>query len=308
MKKNNVSSSETKTYKQMAIELLNKNGKDRFYVMHYRDLDCDTPHSYYKKLTDEQLAEVKNVVAQCEAEEIEMWEYFDNDTVPEYLAVSEPFVCEAPSTVELDTPYYGCDIRMAVFYDGLSKAPKVVNTQIVLSQQMYVELLEWQLNNRRSGYNDLRYSNLELFKAIDELVRFKFSFDGLDPLVTPAYAVELTGVQEDALTLCGEPGVELVLSYAHSDESSEASTLKIEDRVLSFQYEAWDSQGGWTQSFNIENVDAIAVENMLAVDNYEGIIEVMKERFCGKEGFDRFVELLDKNSIDYTGNSCFADR
>ena len=37
-------------------------------------------------------------------------------------------------------------------------------------------------------------------------------------------------------------------------------------------------------------------------------IEVMKERFCGKEGFDRFVELLDKNSIDYTGNGCFADR
>jgi hypothetical protein len=34
----------------------------------------------------------------------------------------------------------------------------------------------------------------------------------------------------------------------------------------------------------------------------------MKERFCGKEGFDRFVELLDKNNIDYTGNGCFADR
>jgi hypothetical protein len=46
----------------------------------------------------------------------------------------------------------------------------------------------------------------------------------------------------------------------------------------------------------VNKIDAIAVEKALEVDNYRGIINALKQRFNGREGFYRFIEVLDKNT------------
>lgn len=299
MTQNTTSTPATKTYKQMAIELLNKK-EPRFYIVNYNDEICDdTPFEYYRSLNNEQLAEVKAMLAECKKQDIEIWEYLDDKEVPEYLAAPKPGLYLAPKSIDLETAYVGCDIKMAIFYDGLSNAPEVIDTYIILSEEEYTSLLEWQLEHRRSGYNDLGQDNYELFKVVNGKARNKFSLDFCSPVSTPSFTIELTGIKADAIALCGEPDVEREIFFTSKDDFCEHSFLSIKDKKLLFFYEAMKGSEGMDFT-TIDEVDAIAVEKTLAVEDYTGIVDAIKERFNGKDGFYRFIEFLDENNIGYT--------
>lgn len=294
---------QTMNHKQMAIELLNKKDEPRFYIVSFEDGDSDMPHSYYMKITKEQLVEIKGILDECKKEDIALWEYFDGKNVPEYIAAVEPYLCEAPSEIETETAYVECKIKMAIFYDGLSDAPEVIDSHIFLSEEEYVNLLEWQLDHRHSSYNDLASKNFELFKVVNDKARARFNYCGIPYDDTPTFTIELTSIQEDAYALFGEPGISGDIFESYADNTVEHSYLSIENRVLEFFYEAMNDDE--RIEFTLVNkIDAIAVEKALEVDNYRGIINALKQRFNGREGFYRFIEVLDKNNISYTKESC----
>lgn len=293
------STAQTMNYKQMAIELLNKKDEPRFYIVSFEDGDSDMPHSYYMKITKEQLVEIKGILDECKKEDIALWEYFDGKNVPEYIAAVEPYLCEAPSEIETETAYVDCKIKMAIFYDGLKEAPEVIDSCIFLSEEQYVNLLEWQLDNRHSNYNDLASKNFELFKVVNDKARARFNYGGIPYDNTPTFTIELTSIQEDAYALFGEPSICADIFESYTDQIAEHSYLSIENRVLSFFYEAMNDDK-WIEYTEVNKIDAIAVEKAFEVDSYRGIAKVLKQKFNGREGFYHFIEFLDEHNIAYT--------
>ena len=303
MTEKRTSIAQTMNHKQMATELLNKKDEPRFYIVSYDDeYSNDAPHSFYRMITKNQFAEIKRILDECQKEDIALWEYFDGQNVPEYIAAEEPYLCEAPSEIEMETAYVECKIKMAIFYDGLKEAPEVIDSSIFLSEEQYVNLLEWQLDNRHSNYNDLASKNFELFKVVNDKARAQFHYDGIPYDNTPTFTIELTSIQEDAYTLFGEPSISDYIFESYTDHIAEHSYLSIKNRILNFFYEAMNDDK-WIEYTEVGKVDAIAVERALAVDSYKGIAKELKQKFNGREGFYRFIEFLDKHNIFYTKES-----
>ena len=211
-------------------------------------------------------------------EPTEEWEYFDGKNVPEYIAAVEPYLCEAPSEIETETAYVDCKIKMAIFYDGLKEAPEVIDSCIFLSEEQYVNLLEWQLDNRHSNYNDLASKNFELFKVVNDKARARFNYGGIPYDNTPTFTIELTSIQEDAYALFGEPSICGDIFESYIDQIAEHSYLSIENRVISFFYEAMNDDK-WIEYTEVNKIDAIAESDLEAYLAYcrrfiAGLMEV----------------------------------
>ena len=190
---------------------------------------------------------------------------------------------------------------MAIFYDGIDKAPQVIERKISLSYDEYLELLVWQMNNKRASYNDLYEYKPQSFKMLDEKLRMIFSGgDIVAPIAVPMYTVELTSIKEDAFALCGEPEVSGEIFYRSDEEACEHSFLNIEDRNMSFFYEYWDRKTEiTTKALYLEDIDAVAVEKALGVDSYAGIIDSLTVYFVAADGVARFADFLRSKSIDF---------
>ena len=300
MSTNNVLKFNTKvSYKERAIELLRRRDDERYYIMNYLWEGCDDPMPYIKPLTKEQLEEVKAILAVCKAEEIDICSYFvERDTdAPEFMTVDDPDVYHIPESIELETVYRQCPIKLAIFHKGLSEAPTIIETHIYLTEEELVSLIEWQANNRHGGYNDLASSNYKLFKSLNERIRDGFSQDWISPIATPTFTVELTGLREAAEEICGEPEVGCGVFYASDGIVMEQSFISIKDRELMFCYQKTDSEDLYISS-SVSNVDAIAVQEALGVTSYKELIEVVQQRFGDRDGVDNFIKFITEQGIE----------
>lgn len=290
-------------YNKLASELLDQKGWPRYYAVGYYSEDFgDEVWDFNVPFTEEQYNQMKPIVEECKAEDIDLWDYFDGETYPEFLRLDEPGFCSDPRTINLDKAGYPCKIKMAIFYDGIDKAPQVVERVIVLSRDEYQELLVWQLMHRRSSYNDLHENNPQLFKAVDEKIRMIFSVDGsgVMPFAVPSFAVELIDIKEDAFQLCGEAGLERNIFSHSNEEFAEQSFVGIEDRKMQFFYECFNyAEGRTTEILVLDDIDAIAVEKALGVDSYAGIADSLSVYFGARDGVARFAEFLRSKSIAF---------
>ncbi len=286
-----------------ALNYLRNKKATRYYEVGYMMEDCDV-FEHLMPLNDEQLAEFKAIVAECKAQDLELQYYFDDERLlPEHLRLEKPGYYEVPFSANLDKAYLRLDIRMAVFYGGIDKQPEVVDTAIITPMDEYASLLAWQLGNRRGGYNDLNYYCPELYKSVEERIRCRFAdLDMVAPIATPTFAVELTGLRNDALELVGEPEVMSEIYYLGNMSITEHIVVSIEERKLAFSYESMrgeEHQGRYT----IKDVDAIQLQLTLGVDNYRGIVEELKLRFGSHSGYEEFREMLLSNNIEFEEES-----
>lgn len=297
-----LNNSKSANYEKLASELLSQKGWPRYYTMGYYSEDFGGEvFDFNIPLTEEQYNEVKVIVEECKAQDIPVSEYFCDNEAPEYIQIDEPgFYC-APDEINLDEAHYPCNIKMAIFYNGLDKAPQVIERKISLSYDEYFELLLWQLAYRRSSYNDLYKHKPQLFKMLDEKLRMIFTgSDIVAPIAVPMYTVELTSIKEDAFALCGEPEVGGEIFYRSDEECFEHSYINIEDRNMSFYYEYWDRKKEiTTKTLYLEDIDAVAVEKALGVDSYAGIIDSLTVYFGAADGVARFADFLRSKSIDF---------
>jgi hypothetical protein len=289
-------------YKRLAEELLKQKGWPRYYTMGYytEDFGCEI-FDFKIPLNEEQYNYIKSIVDECNAQDIPVSEYFCDNEAPEYIKINEPaFYCD-PYEIHLDEAHYPCTIKMAIFYDGIEKAPQVIERNISLSHDDYLELLVWQLENKRASYNDLYEYRPQLFKMLNEKLRMIFSNgDIVAPIAVPMYTVELVSIKEDALALCGEPEVGCDIFYRSDEEAYEHSYINIEDRKMSFFYEYWDRKKEMTtKTLFLDDIDAVAVERALGVDSYAGIIDSLSFYFGAADGVTRFADFLRSKSIDF---------
>ena len=289
-------------YKRLAEDLLSQKGWPRYYTMGYYSEDFGGEvFDFNMPLTQEQYNHIKSVVEECKALDIPVSEYFYDLESPEYIRLNLTGFCYDPEEIHLDKVYYPCKIKMAIFYDGIDKAPQIIEKTISLSYDEYLELLLWQMNNKRASYNDLYEYKPQSFKMLDEKLRMIFSGgDIVAPISVPMYTVELTSIKEDAFTLCGEPEGGCDIFYRSDEEACEHSYLNIENRNMSFFYEYWDRKKEiTTKTLYLEDIDAVAVEKALGVDNYAGIIDSLTVYFGTSDGVARFAEFLRSKSIDF---------
>ena len=288
-------------YKKMAIELLNNREEGRYYVLNYLYEGYDEPMPLLKPLTNAQFEDLKRVVAECEEQGgLSIYEYYDDREVPECLTIDGDKNQDGlPDNAELDTVYRKCDLKVALFYDGLSAAPEVIDAAIFPTEEQYVALLKWQMTHRYASFNDLAYYDPELFKVVNEGVRSFFGEAWITAIASPAFTVELTGLKEDALTLCGEPPVEGELSFSSEGVLVSHSWMSIRDKKMNFFYEKWDADK-CLELFELDNLDAIEVEKALGVDSYAGIVEVLKANYASSEGIKQLAALLDEKGVTYT--------
>lgn len=304
--KNIISTMEQKQsrYTTLATEYLKSKGAPSYYVVTYLGEEGGFDPSEYKMITDEQRAELEAAQAQYKAEECDLREHFADCDVPEYLAFSDLgdncLYDATPIEIEFDVRYVKCGVKVAAFYDGIDNAPKVYDTYMFLTEAEYIQLLAWQMANRRCNFNDLLGANYELFSIINQKIRGGWSKDYISPIDTPIFAVDLVECKQDALKALGEPSVHYSIYEKFTNEKSEMTLLDIEERVLAFHY----SSGGNDQYcyWGVENVDAIAVERAFGVDSYRDIAEHMTAEFGDAEGVAKFQKYLDDNKIDYKLN------
>ncbi len=294
-------------YNKLASELLSQKSWPRYFTVGYYSEDYGGEiHEFNIPLTEEQYNEMKPIAEQCKAEDIDLWDYYYDSKFPEYLLLDEPgFYCE-PRTIDLDMANYPCKIKLAIFYDGVEKAPQVIERVLVFSHDEYLELLEWQLMHRNASYNDLYDRLPELFKIVDDKVRsvFDVSNIGIMPYEVPAFVVELTGIKEDAFHLCGEDSKSREIYRHINDDYAENTFVLIEDRKMYFRFEHFDyDKSDTTESLLLDDIDAIAVQRALGVDNYAGIMDSLSVYFGASDGVARFAEFLRSKSIDFVENS-----
>lgn len=290
-------------YQRLAEEFLSQKGWPRYYTMGYysEDFGCEV-FDFNIPLTEEQYNHIKSVVEECKALDIPVSEYFYDIEAPEYIQIDEPGFCCVPDEINLDEAHYPCKIKIAAFYDGIEKAPQILERNISLSYNEYLELLVWQLACRRCNYNDLYHVRPQLFKMLDERVRMFFAGGDIlvSPVHTPLYTVELCSIKEDAFTLCGEPEIECEISYHSNEETIEHSYISIEDRKIRLFYESYDrANEKTTEILVLDDIDAMAVEQALGVDSYAGIIDSLTLYFGASDGVARFAEFLRSKSIDF---------
>lgn len=286
-------------YRDLASQYVRSKSDPRLYIFNY-DLDwVDDPMPYYHSLTMEQVEQVRAMLAECEEQNVELYEYFDEREFPEFLMPHQEELYHIPASMELDTPYHTVGVKVAIFYDGIGEQPEVANIKIAISEKEYIELLDWQLNRREASFNDLLH-NTELYKSISDNISYTlFGQDHCNPWTVPTYAVELTQIKAEAIELCGEDRAccDIYIDLKNGiNEKSEHIFLDIKDRVLLLYYETFGEGLPYTIR-EVIDVDAIAVERALGVECYKELCKAIKERFGTADGLDRFVEFLSQHNI-----------
>ena len=168
-----------------------------FYADH--EYDDYTPE-YLKEFTDEQLSIVKELIALCKSEEIDIWEAIDGET--EKYAFLQQEVDESswslvPEDIDLNAIYHRYKFKIAIFYNGIDTQPKTHEIRISLTDDEYVELIDWKLCHQSSGFNFMRIANPNMYNNLCEKIDHCFSCEGM-LYYTPTYAIEITEIEEDA--------------------------------------------------------------------------------------------------------------
>lgn len=292
----------TTRFHNLATDYLKNSGKDKYYTASYtmRDDVSDIDGiEFYVKVNDEQIDDLNVAIAEAKAQDMNLSEYWDFE-VPEYLQQENSQYGQwyDIETVNLDEVYIRIPARVAHFPLGLDSGYKVFNTAFYLSKEEYLELLTWQMSNRYGNYNDLIVDHPELYAVINGQIRGIWNdFDIVAPIATPIFTVELTGIQDDAKTILGDKPIGCTTWEYLEKGNIQQCVLTIDENNLIFFYQS--SIDGIVYSKRLENIDALAVENMLGVNSYQAIAEWLTQNAKGEEGVDKFQKMLDKGSIAY---------
>jgi hypothetical protein len=179
----------------------------------YKDGDCDdyTPE-YFKEFTDEQVALVRELLARAKEEGEDLWGYLEDEKVAEKYAFLQQNVdgCGqwylVPESVDLDTVYHRYGFKLAIFYKGFENQPTISDVRLAFSDEEYIALLDWKMNNPRSGFNFMRISNPELYQRLTNYFDNCFTSGDHPPFSTPTYAVEMTEVEMDVKRILAKYG------------------------------------------------------------------------------------------------------
>lgn len=302
-------------YTELAKKYLKENPKEeKYYWVNYRfDIGSDLDIGVYVDFTNEEIKCIHHILEDLTVEyhltdllqntqEITQDENFN----PSYKEILEGVIKRLEQN-QPDIP--SCDYGLTItdisfnatrlyklrriFYPkGFDKEPRIDYFLAHLKDDSdYTTLLTLKMMDRDLRFNELRHIMPEEY----EYISCQAEYD--DPFYsTPGpYAIEMTEVEEDVFKIIGEERVSEEIYNEADGFNGKHTYLNIKEKILAF-YTFYTSCGDYEE---VDNVNAIEVENAMGVSNYKGIIERIKTDFGGRDGVREFKKWLEDNSIKF---------
>lgn len=261
----------------------------------YDDDWQDDGCSHYVPLSDEQVDFLRNLLQEHDED---LWELEEEIPFYEKLTDKPSLISTAPKSIDLDHPVHFYSFH-AVIMETKDSQPKKVPFRLLLSDEEYLYLLKWRLQNRGSSFNSLSEQNPALFCRLTNKTTWCLGEPFLGWVIQSPFLVFMDEVDQDVFDEVGEPDFNDQVFEDLTGNRNMHTVLDIKEKVLSFFLEDVDDRLVGTRK-DIEKVDAIAVQKALGATCYEEVYEKMKEHY-GKDlaGFDLFRKFLDDHSIAY---------
>ena len=208
-----------KLYTEKATDFLaHKNRQPHYLVTYCDDPETNNEVKILKPLTDENIAEVKAFIDayinKAYAEEIEAGDEINdawrNDVVAEAIGElsDKDYLCNTNVIlqnmeiidIDLNSKYYCYRTKVAIFPNGMTNTPRVINVDMNLPDNVYLYLLVEFMLNPNMSLNKLRTKNQDIYERVSAYVD-NFFHGCVYPCNVPTYAVEFTEIIEDAQTL-----------------------------------------------------------------------------------------------------------
>ena len=208
-----------KRYAEIVAEYLTRKERQPYYLITYEDMpEACNEVKVLRPLTQENIDEINALldayIDEEYAEEIETGGKEDTawraDILPEVIGRfsckeylwKENAIFETMDVlnIDLNNPYYCYRIKIATFPDGMTNAPKIIDTHLNLTDEEYTYLLIETMLSSDFSLNKLRTKREEMYNTITNYV--DSIFHGYRyPCEVPIYAVEFTEIKEDAAKL-----------------------------------------------------------------------------------------------------------
>ena len=290
-------------YTELARKIFDAKKKNRFYEVSGTQWDGagDTSWdaSIMVHLTDDELALVDGILETMEKEGCSLEELQDEIPFYQKLCPDMDFGFFVPDFIDKNSYslYYTFSALIAKTSDGDVQRR---NTRIPIKDEEYITLLKWRLQNRRSSFNGLAESHPQLFCDLTRrfLIRLGYPEAGLD--LNDPFLIFMDELDKDVFDEIGEDSLSEQIFECEEGEYRGHTCLNIKEKVLCFFMEnvTWGLKG---KRQTVDGVDAIAVQKVLGVQDYNGIYNAVKSRFGGSlDGVSQFRQFLDTEGISNT--------
>ena len=293
---------ENDKYAKLAREIFEKKNKDNWYEVSGEDCHCEDSieTSIRVRLSDEEVRFLKDLLNNPE-EEFTLEELQEEIPFYDKLTLDEPFFFFVPKTIDFEHPIHYYTFT-AIIMKTDDDAPKKKRCKLPLSDEEYIHLISWRLQNREESFNNLYERHPDICYSLNSRLISRlgnYDFDLTDP-----FLVFMDEIDKDVFDAVGEADFgEEVFSYSNDNRIGH-TVLNIKEKVLEFTLE--DIENMYTLDGKrkyLMEIDAIAVQNAMGATCYKDLYDKIKARYGNSmEDFDKFKVFLDESGIVYKYN------
>lgn len=193
------------------------------------------------------------------------------------------------------------DYEMSCYFWDITKRKitKKYPFSVDLTDEEYIYLLTEQLVfNTRYTFNDLVFERPSLARKIANTAKTSYK-DGFEDYGCP-YLIILDEVIKDAYAIDGPTSASEELYYDERNNSQYHVCAHTYRHILTICEDDLSDTIPAKELRNLELIDADKVQEILGANNYEQMMEIMKNRFCTPSSFDDIKSWLDKEHVNYT--------
>ena len=275
-----------------------------FYVAEGDTYDFGDHNEAFLHYTDEEVAHIKTLIVEavnqdedCEPvstveealDELSYHELFERSEELRKLLGERLYkanVCA--NTIDFDNKVYFYKFSIVGYDYHNNKVVGPITEEIILTDEQYLQLLKYQVNNRRHfNFNHLLMQDPKLANYLNRQVSY----------FCP-YMILFDEVRADAEIIDGPIDAYDVLY----DGSDETRLYRIHANAQHGEMDISEEEmidGKFTKNHDLDNIDAIKVLKTLECTTYEEMFAKMKERFHSASCFADIKEWLDNQHIEY---------
>ena len=292
------------SFDQIAEDFVAQKESKYYNVRYTSDIALDT--DILLKLTDEQVAELKPIVAKCEAEGILLSKYFECNDIPSYLDIGDNYYYTLlrPIAIELECPLLYCRFQVLYFPDGFDGEHCTDDIDITLSVNDYIALLKWQMEWRNGSFNNLLNDHPDIARRINAKLtnHIYMEEETFNVGCYPAIII-LKQIRDEVFDLLGENDEYEDIFIESTDEASYYVSFGIERNRATFIYgKQWidkEAQRYRYEHTKLYDIEASQLKRVFNIKTHKELIEAINERYGNKEGLVLFQGMLDNKHITY---------
>jgi hypothetical protein len=296
-----------KSFDEIAREFVASKQNKYYRVCYVSEFGCNT--DILIKLTDEQVAETKTIIANCEAMGESLARYFECNDTPYYLNIGDDYyTLKRPVAIELECAILRCRLQALYFPDGFDYEHTIEDIDITLSANDYIALLKWQMEKRNGSFNDLLNVHPDIAQRISIKLTSKIDIETecINVGSYPAIII-LKQIRDEVFELIGENDeyediyIDSTCDYNHNIDYH--ISFGIERNRATFIYNKVGNnvkeQHYYHDYAKLYDIDVKELKRVMGVLTHKQLVAVVDERFGNEEGLALFRGMLDREQIAY---------